>query len=71
MFPNCPVLQAECMLKSTPRVNQSGAEGVSELTLQELFDLEETPLLRYTRSAGDHVALKTETRSNLSIPQTR
>lgn len=35
------------MLKSTPRVNQSGAEGVSETTLQELFDLEETPLLHY------------------------
>jgi RNA polymerase sigma-70 factor (ECF subfamily) len=35
------------MLKPTPRVNQSGAQGVSELTLQTLFDTEETPLLRY------------------------
>lgn len=47
MFPNCQILQAECMLKSTPRVNQSVAEGVGDLTLQDLFELEESPLLRY------------------------
>ncbi|MEM6469832.1 MAG: sigma-70 family RNA polymerase sigma factor [Planctomycetota bacterium] len=35
------------MLTPTPRVSQSGAEGVSELTLRALFDREETPLLRY------------------------
>lgn len=35
------------MLKSTPRVNQSVAEGVGDLTLQDLFELEESPLLRY------------------------
>jgi RNA polymerase sigma-70 factor (ECF subfamily) len=38
------------MLKPTPRGNPSGAEGVSTLTLQTLFDLEETPLLRYAFS---------------------
>jgi RNA polymerase sigma-70 factor (ECF subfamily) len=35
------------MLKPTPRVNQSGTQGVSKLTLRTLFDTEETPLLRY------------------------
>lgn len=38
------------MLKPTPRVNQSGAQGVSKLTLRSLFDTEETPLLRYAFS---------------------
>ena len=38
------------MLKPTPRVNGCGASGVSELTLQSLFDSEETPLLRYAFS---------------------
>lgn len=38
------------MLKPTPRVNGSGATGLSELTLQSLFDSEETPLLRYAFS---------------------
>ena len=38
------------MLKPTPRVKQSGAQGVSKLTLQTLFDTEETPLLRYAFS---------------------
>ena len=38
------------MLKPTPRVNQSGAQGVSKLTLRNLFDTEETPLLRYAFS---------------------
>lgn len=35
------------MLNPTPRVNQSGTQDVSELTLRALFDAEETPLLRY------------------------
>jgi RNA polymerase sigma factor (sigma-70 family) len=43
----CLAQRTEFMLKPTPRVNQSGAQGVSELTLQTLFDTEETPLLRY------------------------
>ena len=47
MIQNCPAQRTEFMLKPTPRVNQSGAQGVSELTLQTLFDTEETPLLRY------------------------
>ena len=38
------------MLKPTPRVNQAGAEGVSNLTLRTLFDTEEAPLLRYAFS---------------------
>lgn len=38
------------MLKSTPRVNQSGAQGGGKLTLRTLFDTEETPLLRYAFS---------------------
>ena len=38
------------MLKPTPRVNQSGAQGVSKLTVRTLFDTEETPLLRYAFS---------------------
>ncbi len=35
------------MLEPTPRVNRSGAQGVSNRTLRTLFDTEETPLLRY------------------------
>lgn len=38
------------MLQPTPRVNQSGNQDVSELTLRALFDTEETPLLRYAFS---------------------
>ena len=38
------------MLKPTPRVNQSRAQGVSNLTLRTLFDTEESPLLRYAFS---------------------
>ena len=46
----CPSPQTRLMLKPTPRVNGSSAAGVSELTLQSLFDSEETPLLRYAFS---------------------
>jgi len=38
------------MLEPTPRVNGFGTTGVSELTLQSLFDSEETPLLHYAFS---------------------
>ena len=38
------------MSEPIPRVNQSGAKGVSRLTLRTLFDTEETPLLRYACS---------------------
>ena len=50
MIQNCQAQRTEFMLKPTPRVNQSGAQGVSKLTLQTLFDTEETPLLRYAFS---------------------
>ena len=50
MIQNCQALRTEFMLKPTPRVNQSGAQGVSELSLQTVFDTEETPLLRYAFS---------------------
>ena len=46
----CLTPKTRLMLKPTPRVNGSGASGVSELTLQSLFDSEETPLLRYAFS---------------------
>ena len=38
------------MLEPTPRVINADSSGVSELTLQSLFDSEETPLLRYAFS---------------------
>jgi RNA polymerase sigma factor (sigma-70 family) len=47
---NCQAQRTEFMLKPTHRVNQSGAQGVSKLTLRTLFDTEETPLLRYAFS---------------------
>jgi RNA polymerase sigma factor (sigma-70 family) len=47
---NCRAQRTGFMLKPTPRVSQSGAQGVSELTLQALFDAEEAPLLRYAFS---------------------
>ena len=50
MIQNCQAQRTEFMLKPTLRVNQSGAQGVSKLTLQTLFDTEETPLLRYAFS---------------------
>ena len=50
MIQNCQAQRTEFMLKPTPRVNQSGAQGVSKLTLRTLFDAEETPLLRYAFS---------------------
>ena len=50
MIQNCQAQRTEFMLKPTPRVNQSGAQGVSKLTLRTLFDTEETPLLRYAFS---------------------
>jgi RNA polymerase sigma-70 factor (ECF subfamily) len=50
VIPNCQAQRTEFVLKPTPRVNQSGAKGVSKLTLRTLFDTEETPLLRYAFS---------------------
>ena len=50
MIRTCQTPQTRFMLKPTPRVSGSGATGVSELTLQSLFDSEEAPLLRYAFS---------------------
>lgn len=50
MIRTCQMPQSRLMLKPTPSVNGSGATGVSELTLQSLFDSEESPLLRYAFS---------------------
>jgi RNA polymerase sigma-70 factor (ECF subfamily) len=47
---DCQAQRTELMLEPTPRVNQSGAQGVSKLALRTLFDTEETPLLRYAFS---------------------
>jgi RNA polymerase sigma factor (sigma-70 family) len=47
---NCHAQRTEFMLKPTPRVNRSGVQGVSKLTLRTLFDTEETPLLRFAFS---------------------
>lgn len=47
MIQICQPPRKEPMLQPTPRVNQSLAEGVGELTLQDLFDAEESRLLRY------------------------
>ncbi len=50
MIQNCQAQRTEFMLEPAPRVNQADAQGVSKLTLQTLFDTEETPLLRYAFS---------------------
>lgn len=50
MIRTCQTLQTRLMLEPTPRVNGLGAAGVNELTLQSLFDSEETPLLHYAFS---------------------
>ena len=42
--------QTRLILKPTLRVNKTVATGESELTLQSLFDSDETPLLRYAFS---------------------
>ena len=55
-----PAQRTEFMLKPTPRVNQSGAQGVSELTLRTLFDAEETPLLRFAFSLTGRRAVAEE-----------
>jgi RNA polymerase sigma factor (sigma-70 family) len=46
----CQKSQTRLMLEPTPRVNDFVASGVNELTLQSLFESEETPLLRYAFS---------------------
>lgn len=46
MIQDCWAQRTESMLKSTTRVNQSGAQGVTDLTVRTLFDTEESALLR-------------------------
>lgn len=48
------------MLKPTPRVNQAGTQGVSDLTLRMLFDSEESNLLRYAFSLTGRRAVAEE-----------
>ena len=50
MIRTCQTRQTRLILESPPRVNGFVAPGVNELTLQSLFDSEETPLLRYAFS---------------------
>ena len=50
MIQNCQAQRTDLMLKPTPRVNQSDAQGVRELSLRTLFEAEESPLLRYAFS---------------------
>lgn len=52
--------QAEFMLKSTPRVKPTGAQGACKLTLRDLFESEETPLLRYAFSLTGRRAVAEE-----------
>ena len=49
-MPTSHMPQTRLILKPTPRANKTVATGESELTLQTLFDSEETPLLRYAFS---------------------
>ena len=47
---NCQLQQAEPKLKPIPEINRPESEGVDKLTLRELFDAEESRLLRYAFS---------------------
>ena len=48
------------MLNPNPRVNSSGAQGASNLTLRTLFDAEESALLRYAFSLTGRRAVAEE-----------
>ena len=50
MTQTCQTRQTRLLLEPTPRVNGHIAPSVNEITLQSLFDFEETPLLRYAFS---------------------
>lgn len=60
MIQNRRAQRTESKLKSTPRINQSGAQGVSGITLWTLFDEEETPLLRFAFSLTGRRAVAEE-----------
>lgn len=48
------------MLEPTPEVEQANGEGACKLTLRDLFDTEETPLLRYAFSLTGRRAVAEE-----------
>ena len=50
MIRKCLSPRTEFMLKPTPRVYEPAAQGVCKSTLRELFDSQESPLLRYAFS---------------------
>ncbi|TWT84833.1 ECF RNA polymerase sigma factor SigL [Planctomycetes bacterium CA13] len=52
--------RTELMLKPTPGVKPSNAKGECELTLRELFDTEEAPLLRYAFALTGHRSVAEE-----------
>ncbi|TWT94624.1 RNA polymerase sigma factor [Stieleria varia] len=56
----CPASRNEFMLNPTPRVSQPNTEGVRKRTLEELFDSEEAPLLRYAFSLTGRRAVAEE-----------
>lgn len=50
MIPTCPTSPPRPPLESPPFVSEPATEGVRDLTLEELFASEETPLLHYAFS---------------------
>lgn len=60
MIRTCQTIQMRRILEPTPRVIVGDSPGVSELTLQSLFDSEETPLLRYAFSLVGRRAVSEE-----------
>ena len=50
MTQTCQTRRTRILLEPTPRVNDPVAPGVSEITLQSLFESEETALLHYAFS---------------------
>ncbi len=60
MIRNRQALRTEFMLQPTPRVDRSGAQGLSKVTLWTLFEAEESPLLRYAFSLTGRRAVAEE-----------
>ncbi|QDV47602.1 ECF RNA polymerase sigma factor SigL [Stieleria neptunia] len=60
MIQFCLADRTEFMLKQTPEIKQSGAEGECQLPLRALFETEETPLLRYAFSLTGRRAVAEE-----------
>lgn len=55
-----PAPRTEFMLQSTPRANPTGALGVNDLTLRQVFEAEESGLLRYAFSLTGRRAVAEE-----------